>query len=148
MNELAGAALPSQKFGANAAWLRFNVTLYNLLSAFKRIPPDPSGYASCCSTPSARSSAMPARPSCAAPRRSPESSPERREPASPSNARLSRGLRNPESERRARNLAREELDALGGDIPVFASVDYYPSRKESHRINTTSWKPTPPSHRI
>ena len=93
MNELAGAALPSQKFGANAAWLRFNVTLYNLLSAFKRIPPDPSGYASCCSTPSARSSAMPARPSCAAPRRSPESSPERREPASPSNARLSRGLR-------------------------------------------------------
>src|SRR6202023_2470879 len=93
MNELAGAALPSQKFGANAAWLRFNVTLYNLLSAFKRIPPDPSGYASCCSTPSARSSAMPARPSCAAPRRSLEPSPERREPASPSNARLSRGLR-------------------------------------------------------
>src|SRR5580693_4765292 len=34
MNELAGAALPSQKFGANAAWLRLNVILYNLLSAF------------------------------------------------------------------------------------------------------------------
>ncbi len=32
MNELAGAALPSQKFGANAAWLRLNVILYNLLS--------------------------------------------------------------------------------------------------------------------
>ena len=45
--------------------------------------------------------------------------------------------KNPESERRARDLAREELDALGSDIPVFASVDYYPSRKESHRINTT-----------
>jgi hypothetical protein len=26
MNELAGAALPSQKFGANAAWLRLNVS--------------------------------------------------------------------------------------------------------------------------
>src|SRR6202045_1501236 len=37
MNELAGAALPSQKFGANAAWLRLNVALYNLLSAFKRV---------------------------------------------------------------------------------------------------------------
>jgi acetone carboxylase beta subunit len=45
--------------------------------------------------------------------------------------------KNPESERRARDLARDELDALGSDIPVFASVDYYPSRKESHRINTT-----------
>ncbi len=37
MNELAGAALPSQKFGANAAWLRMNVILYNLLSAYKRV---------------------------------------------------------------------------------------------------------------
>jgi hypothetical protein len=27
MNELAGAALPSQKFGANAAWLRLNTIL-------------------------------------------------------------------------------------------------------------------------
>lgn len=41
-NELAAEALPSQKFGANAAWFRMNVMLYNLLSAFKRIalPPD------------------------------------------------------------------------------------------------------------
>jgi hypothetical protein len=31
MNEFAGAALPSKKFGANAAWLRLNVILYNLL---------------------------------------------------------------------------------------------------------------------
>jgi hypothetical protein len=30
-------ALPSQKFGANAAWLRLNVILYNLLSAYKRV---------------------------------------------------------------------------------------------------------------
>jgi Transposase DDE domain group 1 len=37
MNELAGWCLPSQKFGANAAWLRMNVLLYNLLSAFKRV---------------------------------------------------------------------------------------------------------------
>src|SRR5260370_26006899 len=37
MNELAGAALPSQKFGANAAWLRLNTMLFNLLSAYKRV---------------------------------------------------------------------------------------------------------------
>jgi len=36
-NELAAEALPSQRFGANAAWLRLNVLAYNLLSAFKRI---------------------------------------------------------------------------------------------------------------
>jgi hypothetical protein len=36
-NELAAEALPSQKFGANAAWFRLNVLLYNLLAAFKRI---------------------------------------------------------------------------------------------------------------
>ena len=32
---------------------------------------------------------------------------------------------------------REELKKLKADIPVFASVDYYPQRKESHRMNTT-----------
>jgi hypothetical protein len=36
-NELAAMALPSQRFGANAAWFRMNVILYNLLSAFKRL---------------------------------------------------------------------------------------------------------------
>ena len=36
-NELAAEALPSQKFGANAAWFRLNVMLYNLLSTFKRV---------------------------------------------------------------------------------------------------------------
>jgi hypothetical protein len=35
-NELAAEALPSQKFGANAAWFRRNVLLDNLLSACKR----------------------------------------------------------------------------------------------------------------
>jgi hypothetical protein len=36
-NDLAAGALPSQKFGANAAWVRLNVILYNLLSALKRL---------------------------------------------------------------------------------------------------------------
>jgi hypothetical protein len=35
--ELAAAALPSGKFGANAAWFRLNVLTYNLLSALKRL---------------------------------------------------------------------------------------------------------------
>jgi hypothetical protein len=41
-NELAAEALPSQRFGANAAWFRLNVMLYNLLAAFKRValPPE------------------------------------------------------------------------------------------------------------
>jgi hypothetical protein len=70
MNELAGAALPSQKFGANAAWLRLNVILYNLLSAYKHVGLPEEFHA--------------ARPSCVAPRRSHEPSPARREPYSPS----------------------------------------------------------------
>jgi len=45
--------------------------------------------------------------------------------------------KNETSEKRARDVCREELKKLGADIPVFASVDYYPSRKESHRMNTT-----------
>jgi hypothetical protein len=36
-NELAAAALPSGKCGANAAWFRLNVLTYNLLSALKRL---------------------------------------------------------------------------------------------------------------
>jgi hypothetical protein len=67
--------------------------LYNLLSAHKRVglPEElhharPKRLRFCCSTPSERLSVMPARPSCLAPRRSPEPSPARREPASPSNA--------------------------------------------------------------
>lgn len=36
-NGLAAEALPSQKFGANAAWVRLNVILYNLISALKRL---------------------------------------------------------------------------------------------------------------
>jgi hypothetical protein len=36
-NELAAAALPSGKFGANAAWFRLNVLTYHLLTALKRL---------------------------------------------------------------------------------------------------------------
>jgi hypothetical protein len=36
-NELAAAALPSGKFGANAAWFRLNILTYNLLTALKRL---------------------------------------------------------------------------------------------------------------
>jgi acetone carboxylase beta subunit len=45
--------------------------------------------------------------------------------------------KNAASETRARDICRYELSKMGVDIPVFASVDYYPSRKESHRMNTT-----------
>jgi len=45
--------------------------------------------------------------------------------------------KNAVSEMRARDVCRYELSKMGVDIPVFASVDYYPSRKESHRMNTT-----------
>jgi hypothetical protein len=36
-HELAAAALPSGKFGANAAWFRLNALTYNLLTALKRL---------------------------------------------------------------------------------------------------------------
>ena len=36
-NELAAGALPSGKFGANAAWFRLNALTYNLLAALKRL---------------------------------------------------------------------------------------------------------------
>ncbi|HEY0201175.1 MAG TPA: hydantoinase/oxoprolinase family protein [Burkholderiaceae bacterium] len=45
--------------------------------------------------------------------------------------------KNGASERQARDVARDALKKLGVDLPVFASVDYYPQRKESHRMNTT-----------
>jgi hypothetical protein len=35
--ELAAAALPSGKFGANAAWFRLNILTYHLLTALKRL---------------------------------------------------------------------------------------------------------------
>lgn len=45
--------------------------------------------------------------------------------------------KNPTSEKQVRDIALDELKKLKSDVPVFASVDYYPSRKESHRMNTT-----------
>lgn len=44
---------------------------------------------------------------------------------------------NHEHERAVRDVVLAEVKASGKDIPVFASCDYYPSRKESHRTNTT-----------
>jgi len=35
-NDLAAGVLPSRRFGANAAWLRLNVLVYNLLSVLRR----------------------------------------------------------------------------------------------------------------
>ncbi|MBE3593836.1 MAG: hydantoinase/oxoprolinase family protein [Candidatus Carbobacillus altaicus] len=45
--------------------------------------------------------------------------------------------KNPQHERRVRDLAQELITKKGLNIPVFASSDYYPVRKESHRTNTT-----------
>jgi hypothetical protein len=39
-NALAGAALPSQRFGANAAWFTINAIAYNLASAMRAVLPD------------------------------------------------------------------------------------------------------------
>ncbi|WP_458413963.1 hydantoinase/oxoprolinase family protein [Schinkia sp. CFF1] len=43
----------------------------------------------------------------------------------------------PDHERKIRDIAREVMKKSGKEIPVFASVDYYPVRKETHRTNTT-----------
>jgi len=45
--------------------------------------------------------------------------------------------KNGASERLVRDITKKELEKLGLKLPVFASVDYYPARKESHRMNTT-----------
>lgn len=50
---------------------------------------------------------------------------------------LLHSYKNPDHEIRVRDIVQEEVDKSGKEIPVFASVDYYPSRKESHRTNTT-----------
>lgn len=43
----------------------------------------------------------------------------------------------PAHERKIRDIAIATLKKAGKDIPTFASVDYYPVRKETHRTNTT-----------
>lgn len=45
--------------------------------------------------------------------------------------------KNPAHERRVRDIVRAEVEKMGKSIPVFASTDYYPVRKETHRTNTT-----------
>lgn len=45
--------------------------------------------------------------------------------------------KNPVHERRVRDIVLEEIKKSGKEIPVFASTDYYPVRKETHRTNTT-----------
>ena len=45
--------------------------------------------------------------------------------------------KNGTNEQRVRDICLEVLKEEGVDIPVFATFDYYPSRKESHRTNTT-----------
>lgn len=50
---------------------------------------------------------------------------------------LLHSYKNPSHERRVRDIVKEEVDASGKNIPVFASTDYYPVRKETHRTNTT-----------
>ena len=39
-NALAAAALPSQKFGANAAWFALNAVVYNVMAALRAAAPD------------------------------------------------------------------------------------------------------------
>jgi hypothetical protein len=41
-NELGAGSLPSGRFGANAAWFRFALLTYNLLSAMKQLALPPS----------------------------------------------------------------------------------------------------------
>jgi len=50
---------------------------------------------------------------------------------------LLHSYRNPGHERRVRDIVLEEIQKSGKAIPVFASTDYYPVRKETHRTNTT-----------
>jgi len=50
---------------------------------------------------------------------------------------LLHSYKNPSHERRVRDIAMEEIAKSGKTIPVFASADYYPVRKETHRTNTT-----------
>ncbi|VTZ51639.1 Acetone carboxylase beta subunit [Methylocella tundrae] len=50
---------------------------------------------------------------------------------------LLHSYKNSDHERRVRDIVIEEIKASGKTIPVFASADYYPVRKETHRTNTT-----------
>ena len=44
-NELAAGRMPSQKFGANAAWFALNALAYNVMAALRAADPEPEGRA-------------------------------------------------------------------------------------------------------
>jgi acetone carboxylase beta subunit len=50
---------------------------------------------------------------------------------------LLHSYKNPDHERRVRDIVANEVARSGKTIPIFASADYYPVRKETHRTNTT-----------
>ncbi|VEF48178.1 5-oxoprolinase [Bacillus freudenreichii] len=50
---------------------------------------------------------------------------------------LLHSYKHPEHERKIRDIANDLIKKAKKDIQVFATVDYYPVRKESHRTNTT-----------
>jgi len=50
---------------------------------------------------------------------------------------LLHSYKNPDHERRVRDIVADEVARSGKPIPIFASADYYPVRKETHRTNTT-----------
>ncbi|MGE4339965.1 MAG: hydantoinase/oxoprolinase family protein [Pigmentiphaga sp.] len=50
---------------------------------------------------------------------------------------LLHSYKNATHERRVRDIVQDEIAKSGKEIPVFASADYYPVRKETHRTNTT-----------
>lgn len=50
---------------------------------------------------------------------------------------LLHSYKNSTHERRVRDIVLEEVEKSGRPVPVFASADYYPVRKETHRTNTT-----------
>jgi len=50
---------------------------------------------------------------------------------------LMHSYKNAAHERRVRDIVLDEIEKSGKQIPVFASADYYPVRKETHRTNTT-----------
>ncbi len=50
---------------------------------------------------------------------------------------LLHSYKHPEHERKIRDIAKDLIQKAKKDIQVFATVDYYPVRKESHRTNTT-----------
>ena len=50
---------------------------------------------------------------------------------------LLHSYKNPTHERKLRDIAKDLFEKAKKDTQVFATVDYYPVRKETHRTNTT-----------